>query len=323
MLCRYVKDHDAKDAVDKELAKRAAADRFWQTRDFDPIVGTFHDRTKVNRDLLASVGVNSSDDCTNRKLHSWRSVMRGQRYILHWLVPRYPLLYDTPGVPTLCTSITFTDNFIILCHTPQAKSSEGEAYNVISNLPKDEDKLRVVDHKQTRTVLHRVHTQVEAHVVNTTMAREEKGACLECNAISVDSCCSVNTLAEDGRKIGRIAHRRYADDVGHGHDIISNKPFQGIDAKTTFSPRTRKPTVSRLSSPRCVSLVNMCCLQDTWVKVEHADSRMRSTSASATGNSSRPLFATKRMTAGGDSPAPSVAVGSGAGSVRTGGFSFN
>ena len=48
VLClRYVSDHDAKDAVDKELAKRAAADRYWQTRNYDPITATFLDKSKV------------------------------------------------------------------------------------------------------------------------------------------------------------------------------------------------------------------------------------------------------------------------------------
>jgi hypothetical protein len=49
--------------------------------------------------------------------------------------------------------------------------------------------------------------------------------------------------ADDARKIGRIAHRRFEQELQHGHDIISNKPFKGIDAKPTFSARAPKPTV--------------------------------------------------------------------------------
>jgi hypothetical protein len=44
---RYLSDHDTKVAIDKELAKRAAADRFWQTRDFNPLVAAYYDRKKV------------------------------------------------------------------------------------------------------------------------------------------------------------------------------------------------------------------------------------------------------------------------------------
>ena len=59
----------------------------------------------------------------------------------------------------------------------QAKASEGEAYNVISNLPKNEDKMRVVEEKQMRTTLTRVKTEVEAYTSASAIAAEDKGAC--------------------------------------------------------------------------------------------------------------------------------------------------
>jgi hypothetical protein len=55
------------------------------------------------------------------------------------------------------------------------KASEGEAYNVVSNMPKHEDKARVVDDRLMRTTLTRVHTDVERHVVASSLAAEAKG----------------------------------------------------------------------------------------------------------------------------------------------------
>jgi hypothetical protein len=55
------------------------------------------------------------------------------------------------------------------------KASEGEAYNVVSNVPKHEAKARVVDDRLMRTTLTRVHTDVERHVVASSLAAEAKG----------------------------------------------------------------------------------------------------------------------------------------------------
>jgi hypothetical protein len=44
---RYLSDHEARDAVDREVARRAAADRYWQTRDFNPLTSSFYDGEKV------------------------------------------------------------------------------------------------------------------------------------------------------------------------------------------------------------------------------------------------------------------------------------
>lgn len=129
----------------------------------------------------------------------------------------------------------------------QAKASEGEAYNIVSNSAKHDDKARVVDDRLMRTTLTRVHTDVERHVTASSLAAEVKGrpptlSCTMCRTEQrqVSSCLA---LSDDARKIGRIAHRRFEQELQHGHDIISNKPFKGIDAKPTFSARATKPSV--------------------------------------------------------------------------------
>lgn len=43
---RYLADHEAKAARDEDIARRRAADRWWQTRDFDPVRQRFYDAEK-------------------------------------------------------------------------------------------------------------------------------------------------------------------------------------------------------------------------------------------------------------------------------------
>ncbi len=57
----------------------------------------------------------------------------------------------------------------------QIKGSEGEAYNVVSNLPKSPEKARIVEEKLLRSTLTRVHTDVEAHTTATSIAAEDRG----------------------------------------------------------------------------------------------------------------------------------------------------
>ncbi len=40
---RYLEQHEQKEALDKEVALRRAADRFWQTRNFNTVTGQFYD----------------------------------------------------------------------------------------------------------------------------------------------------------------------------------------------------------------------------------------------------------------------------------------
>ncbi len=54
------------------------------------------------------------------------------------------------------------------------KSSEGAAYNVVSNLPKDSDRMRAVEEKQMRTTLVRVRGAVEHHAAEVAQAALEK-----------------------------------------------------------------------------------------------------------------------------------------------------
>jgi len=58
---RYVSDHEAKAARDVEVSRRRAADRWWQTRDFDPIRQRFYDAEKdeKERDVAAAAEARS------------------------------------------------------------------------------------------------------------------------------------------------------------------------------------------------------------------------------------------------------------------------
>ena len=57
----------------------------------------------------------------------------------------------------------------------QAKASEGAAYNVVSNVPVDEAKLRKLEEAQANTTLTRVRHAVEAFTTTTALAAEAKG----------------------------------------------------------------------------------------------------------------------------------------------------
>lgn len=43
---KYITNHQTKDAIDKEMARVGAAEKFWQTRDFNPLTCTFYDERK-------------------------------------------------------------------------------------------------------------------------------------------------------------------------------------------------------------------------------------------------------------------------------------
>ena len=43
---KYITNHSAKDAIDKEVARVGAAKKFWQTRDFNPLTCSFYDEAK-------------------------------------------------------------------------------------------------------------------------------------------------------------------------------------------------------------------------------------------------------------------------------------
>ncbi len=59
----------------------------------------------------------------------------------------------------------------------QVKASEGMAYNVVSNVPRDEARLRALEESQANSTLHRVRPAVEAYMSATGVAIDEKGAC--------------------------------------------------------------------------------------------------------------------------------------------------
>lgn len=46
---KYVENHEEKDAVDKEMQKQAAAERFWTTREFNPVTCTYYDAQKEGK----------------------------------------------------------------------------------------------------------------------------------------------------------------------------------------------------------------------------------------------------------------------------------
>lgn len=46
---RYLADHEAKAARDDDIARRRAADRWWQTRDFDPVRQRYYDADKDSK----------------------------------------------------------------------------------------------------------------------------------------------------------------------------------------------------------------------------------------------------------------------------------
>ena len=46
---RYLEQHEQKEALDKEVALRQAADRFWQTRNFNTVTGQFYDDSRDAR----------------------------------------------------------------------------------------------------------------------------------------------------------------------------------------------------------------------------------------------------------------------------------
>lgn len=48
VVCRYVVKHEEKDAVDKEVARQEASEKFWQTRDFNLLTCSFYDKAKVS-----------------------------------------------------------------------------------------------------------------------------------------------------------------------------------------------------------------------------------------------------------------------------------
>lgn len=48
VVCRYVVKHEDKDAVDKEVARQEASEKFWQTRDFNLLTCSFYDKAKVS-----------------------------------------------------------------------------------------------------------------------------------------------------------------------------------------------------------------------------------------------------------------------------------
>ena len=49
---KYILNHEDKDAIDKEMSRVVAAEKYWQTRDFNPLTCSFYDERKVCRALL-------------------------------------------------------------------------------------------------------------------------------------------------------------------------------------------------------------------------------------------------------------------------------
>ncbi len=44
---RYLSDHEERVQIDREREREAAAERFWRTRDFDPVTAAYYDGEKV------------------------------------------------------------------------------------------------------------------------------------------------------------------------------------------------------------------------------------------------------------------------------------
>ncbi len=65
----------------------------------------------------------------------------------------------------------------------QAKTSEGAAYNVVSNVPKDDTKLREVEARQQRGNLTRVRHAVEHYSTQAAAAAAERGQRQRCLAV--------------------------------------------------------------------------------------------------------------------------------------------
>ena len=80
----------------------------------------------------------------------------------------------SPRGPSACT--TTVCNLPVLLPA-QVVASEGMAYNVVSNVTKDEDRMRRLEEAKANSSLTRVRPAVEQYMSAVGVAEEEKSRC--------------------------------------------------------------------------------------------------------------------------------------------------
>lgn len=181
---KYGSDHDGRSTRDRTEAKQKAQRRFWETHDYDPVVGKYHDPSK-EREFAKQRGELAQCAGDGR-------------------AARLP---------------------------PAVRYCEGSAYDIVSNVVRDAEKLEIAKGVGNRSLNSKKGPSVERALRERVQARDELQ---KERALTRFSRTAEQREREEGRH--------------HGYDVLSHLSHHGRDAAPEAPPRLRRqqPAFDRL-----------------------------------------------------------------------------